>query len=353
MNVITRLFVAFALLFLVFSIPATAQILPVEGNLDRANLVEFGGWASSPTFDMNHALVRIVGRFHNETWGGQELQVVLAEDLARHFRSDVGYKAFSFASPGWWFKGRKTRVCAQVYHYGFLDDNKNPTLFDLPGCKTVIVRMDGDSRPSVKARILGTNGKTLDPNNEWVEVSLRRTRTPIRESSENLVTGNCTVNVGEVACWEGQTDGAITFGEDYQLVVSASGYQTRYLEVRNFQGDVDLGEVVLEPLLEVSIFQQVLIGRRLHIVVDVEQYLGDMELVLQVHGSPGPTSEWAASFDAEKRKVQSAGRSRHDFVLEVPEDFPVGNYVNYRVVMNHRGPWRPVGFAYQSTFIER
>lgn len=359
MNIVTRLTLAFALVFvLIVSAPAAAQVSPavpvssVEGSLDRADLVVIGGWASSPTPDMNHAVVRIVGRFYN-AWTGQEHQVVLAEDWAMNFRPDVGYKSFTFPSPAWWFKGWKTRVCAQVYHYGILDKYGNPTPIDLPGCKTIIARMDDDARPSVKARILGTNGRTLDPNNEWVQVSLRRTLTPVWESSENPTTGNCSVNMGEVSCWEGKTDGAITLGEDYHLVVSASGYETRYLEVRNFQGNVDLGDVVLEPLKEVTIFQQVLLGRRLHIVVDIEQYLGDVELVLQVHGSSGPTTEWAVYFDAEKRRVGTAGRSRHDFLLEVPADFPVGNHVSYRVVMNHGGSWKPVGFAYGSAFIER
>lgn len=355
MHIITRILVAFALVFVGFVIvpvSAEAQEAGVDGRLDRADLEVIGGWASSPDPSMNFALVRIVGRFYLP-FSGSWAEVTLMDGLASNFRPDVGQKSFTFSSPAWWFKGWATEVCAQVADYRYQDDYGNPTWYTLPGCTTIIARTDGDKRPAVSAKIMG-RGETLDywTNNASFQL-LRIDAQTEYQSWSNWATGNCFVNRGDVSCWEASwAEGSINLPVgNYLAVVEANGYRTKFVPFR-FEGqNLDLGTINLDPMLEVSLFRQDLLGAETVLHVDLEHYQpGGVDVVLQVYQSTGVDSTYAVTFDADKKSVDRVGRTREELRFSAPQGFPSGLGVSWRVVVTPKGnPWSVLGEVYGFT----
>jgi hypothetical protein len=216
--------------------------------------------------------------------------------------------------------------------------------------------------PSVTGLVMSSRGDLLDSSTGFVQVTLLRMTEEgwlNYESWLNEDTGNCQVKKGKFTCWEGQdtTNGNRLTPGDYRVEIFADGMQVFSKGFRYYGTYLDLGNLVVEPLLGIYITEATFNGRRVNVTVEVEsidnQKKGkSFEICATARGRGINTYDVIVPFGCQM--VKKGRQQAYSFQLPIPKDFPEGFWVNYKFTVGEVGnPWEFSGEVWGYTLIRR
>lgn len=348
---------------LVLILVGNAEAQQLRGNIDVAgervdrHLIGWGLDLDQPT---RSSKFEIMGQSYNSETGQWEWKSMLpsTEMFTNVVRPDVnkafkitGAHGFSVPAPSWMF-GRMTHswlYVQEVTHGEWYQINEKP--------KITVLRFLGDTRPAITATVKDRRGNLLDSYSDGVRVTIYRIEEDglYYESGQNHITGNCYVVSGKLSCWEGsdwENGGKLTLG---RYRVEVKGNNTQLYTSHEFQytgANLSLGDITLQPWMEMTVKSTVVLGRTVKLVVEVEHWEeGSIEICGTVRGRVVTSDDGNVSFGCQ---VATKGRHLYEFEFTVPQEFPEGFWVSYKFTLGPVGDgWRPIGELWDSRRIER
>jgi hypothetical protein len=219
----------------------------------------------------------------------------------------------------------------------------------LPGSGKIIIDRDlSDPRPVISARIVSKRGDLLDGQKDGAYAYLIRIDEAgyaSYDGAKSDASGSGYISKGQV-WWRDRwssSDLAFLPGQ-YRVVVHADGMVSNFDTTFTYHGgNVDLGDIVMTPKLEMSHKTPVETGRwTREVTVEVENWVADRKIHAVVQGQ-GINSEDIVVPLVGQDQDAKIGKHSYHFTIEVPPNFPMGFTFYVKVIVSEQGGWAPAG----------